>query len=217
MDAQSKIADTDSAEVEDIRARLRAAQAHVGRRRTSPLPGGEDQPGGGLIRAAVLAPLVLRPEGVTVLLTRRTDHLSVHAGQVSFPGGRIEPDEDALSTALRETEEEIGLARDHVEIIGRLDSTTVRARFDVTPYVGLVAPPFSLTPNVHEVAAIFEVPLAFVRDKSNFEVRARNAVAAAPATSGSGNTHFWAFEYGGHLVWGATASILVNLSEVLRG
>jgi 8-oxo-dGTP pyrophosphatase MutT (NUDIX family) len=163
-----------------------------------------------LTRAAVLVPLVERPEGLTVLLTRRTDHLQDHAGQISFPGGRVEPgDADALATALREAEEEVGLARALVTPIGRLDTYVTRTGFEVTPVVGLVAPPTALTPDPFEVAEVFEVPLGFVLDPANHEQHSRivNGI----------ERRYYVLSYEGRYIWGATAGMLINLYEVLRG
>ena len=107
---------------------------------------GMTPPSTALRPAAVLVPLVDRTEGMSVLLTQRTAHLSAHAGQISFPGGRIEPEDlDAVAAALRETEEEIGLPRDHVTLIGRLDTYVTGTGFEITPVVGIVAAPFALT------------------------------------------------------------------------
>ena len=115
------------------------------------------------VPAAVLIPLVNRPQGMTLLLTLRTAHLNDHAGQISFPGGRVDPeDRDPIATALRETEEEIGLSRKHIEIIGTLPDYLTGTGFRVTPVVALVEPPFELAAAVFEVAEIFEVPLAFM-------------------------------------------------------
>lgn len=164
-----------------------------------------------LTPAAVLVPLVLRPEGVTVLLTKRTAHLAAHAGQISFPGGRLEPsDPDAASGALRETEEEIGLSRDRIEIIGRLDTYVVRTGFEVTPVVGLVTPPFTTARDEFEVAEIFEVPLSFVLDPKNHQRQSR-------VDFGGAKREFWVFPYKDYFIWGATAGMLINLYEVLRG
>ena len=122
------------------------------------------------VRAAVLIPLVRRPDGLTILLTMRTDHLSSHAGQVSFPGGRSEPfDGSPVATALRETEEEVGLARQHVEVLGCLPDYLTGTGYQVTPVVGLVTPPFELRADPSEVAEIFEVPLAFLMDGLNHQ------------------------------------------------
>ncbi len=160
--------------------------------------------------AAVLVPLVDRAEGMSVLLTQRTAHLSAHAGQIAFPGGRLEPeDEDAIAAALRETEEEIGLSREQVSLIGRLDTYVTGTGFENSPIVGIVSPPFLLSPDPFEVADVFEVPLPFVLDPRNhcrtervFEERRRV---------------FFVLPYQGRNIWGATAGMLVNLAEVLAG
>jgi 8-oxo-dGTP pyrophosphatase MutT (NUDIX family) len=158
--------------------------------------------------AAVLVPLVDRPEGLTVLLTRRTTHLAHHAGQVSFPGGHIEPDDGGpMDTALRETEEEVGLDRRHVEVIGHLDTYVTRTGFVVTPVVGIVHPPFATTPDPHEVDEVFEVPLAFLMDPANHQ----KCSAEFEGTT----RHFYAMPYDRHFIWGATAGMLINLYEVL--
>ena len=145
-----------------------------------------------------------------VLLTRRTDHLQDHAGQISFPGGRVEPgDADALATALREAEEEVGLARALVTPIGRLDTYVTRTGFEVTPVVGLVAPPPALAPDPFEVAEVFEVPLAFILDPAS---RQRHSRLYARKTR-----YFYVFPWRDYYIWGATAGMLVNLAEVLAG
>ena len=158
--------------------------------------------------ASVLIPLLMHAHGIRVLLTRRTPHLSAHAGQVSFPGGRSEEhDMDAVATALRETEEEVGLPRSHVEVIGRLDLFNTGTGFAITPIVGLVSVPFPLKPDPSEVAETFEVPLDFILDPANRKrgQRERNGQMR----------HYFIYDYGGHEVWGATAAMLVNLSEIL--
>jgi 8-oxo-dGTP pyrophosphatase MutT (NUDIX family) len=160
--------------------------------------------------AAVLVPLVDRPEGMTVLLTQRAAHLSAHAGQIAFPGGRIEAgDRDASAAALRETEEEVGLPRDRVTLIGRLDTYVTGTGFEITPLVGVVRVPFPLTIDPLEVAEAFEVPLDFILDPANhrriertFEHRSRV---------------FFVLPFQGRNIWGATAGMLVNLAEVLAG
>ncbi len=161
------------------------------------------------IPAAVLVPLIERCEGYTVLLTQRTAELKAHAGQISFPGGRIEPtDADAVAGALRETEEEVGLAAAHIEIVGQLDPYLTITGFNVTPVVGVVTPPFDLRPDSVEVADIFEVPLAFFMDPANHQRHSKvldNGVTRA----------YYAIPYGERYVWGATAAMLMNLYEVL--
>jgi 8-oxo-dGTP pyrophosphatase MutT (NUDIX family) len=160
--------------------------------------------------AAVLVPLVDRPEGMSVLLTQRTAHLTAHAGQIAFPGGKVDPEDiDAVAAALRETEEEIGLARQHVTLIGRLDTYVTGTGFEITPVVGIVSTPFTLSIDPFEVADVFEVPLTFVVDPVNhrrterlFEERQRV---------------FFVLPYENRNIWGATAGMLVNLAEVLAG
>lgn len=159
--------------------------------------------------AAVLVPLVERPEGLTVLLTQRTDHLAHHPGQISFPGGRLEKEDggDAQIAALRETEEEIGLPRARVTLLGRLDQYVTGTGFGITPVVGVVEPPFELSPDPFEVAEIFEVPLDFLLDPENHKLHRRVVEGR--------HRPFWSMTWDQRVIWGATAGILVNLSEVL--
>jgi 8-oxo-dGTP pyrophosphatase MutT (NUDIX family) len=162
-----------------------------------------------VVPAAVLVPLVERPEGMTVLLTRRADHLNDHPGQISFPGGRIEArDDDDIDAALRETEEEIGLERAHVEVIGCLDTCLTGTGFRVVPVVGLVSPPFTLALDSSEVAEAFEVPLSFVLDARNHQRRS----AVRP---GGDRREFYVLPWPDNQIWGATARILVNLHDLL--
>ncbi len=166
------------------------------------------EPDRALIHAAVLVPIVEREAELTLLLTQRTDHLDDHAGQISFPGGRIETGDDGPEgAALRETEEETGLPRDRVRLIGRLDTYVTRTGFEVTPVVGLVTPPFDLAPDSFEVAEIFEVPLGFFLDPGNCERHSRFYEGK--------ERYFHAFPYGDYYIWGATAGMLVNLAEIL--
>ena len=158
----------------------------------------------GLVPASVLVPIVVHDTGPTMLLTERTAHLNDHAGQVSFPGGSAEPeDADEIETALRESEEEIGLARASVEVIGRLPDYPTVTGFNVVPIVALVRPPLALTLDAFEVAEAFEVPLAFLLDPANHE--RRTIILDGHAR------HFTAMPYGAHFVWGATAAMLRNL------
>ena len=169
--------------------------------------------------ASVLVPLVQRPEGLKVLLTRRTDHLRDHAGQVSFPGGGAEAhDADAAATALRETEEEIGLPRGAVDIIGRLPHYTTITRYRVTPVVALVQPPFTLHLDSFEVAEAFEVPLEFLMRPAHhrghaFELQGQQRQFLSMPWQGLDATGA-PREY---FIWGATAAMLRNLYGFLRG
>ncbi|WP_126285408.1 CoA pyrophosphatase [Burkholderia stagnalis] len=164
--------------------------------------------------AAVLVPLVARDTGLTVLLTQRADHLNDHAGQISFPGGRREPfDRDATATALREAKEEIGLAAERVEILGALPDFLTGTGFCVSPVVGLVHPPFTVQADTFEVAEIFEVPLAFLMNPANHEVRVfrwdggERRFFAMPYPRGDAHGHYF--------IWGATAGMLRNLYRFL--
>ena len=158
--------------------------------------------------AAVLVPIVSHASGLTVLFTQRTAHLKAHSGQVSFPGGRAEPgDASPEETALRESEEEIGLARDRVEVLVRLPEYFTRTGFRVTPVVGLVEPPLVLTPDPGEVASVFEVPLAFLLDARNHKRQTREYQGQTVG--------FYEMPYGDRYIWGATAGMIVNLVRVL--
>ena len=162
----------------------------------------------GPVAAAVLVPIVLRDSGPTVLFTHRAAHLKDHAGQISFPGGSAEAlDASPVATALRETEEEIGLARRHVETIGRLPDYPTITGFQVTPIVALVTPPFELALDEFEVAEVFEVSLAFLMDPSHHQRRTVQLV--------DGSRTFTAMPYGRHFIWGATAAMLRNLYHFL--
>jgi 8-oxo-dGTP pyrophosphatase MutT (NUDIX family) len=164
-----------------------------------------------LRRAAVLIPIVERPDGLTILLTQRTAHLNNHAGQVSFPGGSAEElDSSAIETALRETEEEIGLARRHIEIVGVLPDHITASSYLVTPVIGLVTPPFELIAESNEVAEIFEVPLAFLMDGMNHQRMSFDL------PDGAGRRSFYAMPWERFFIWGATAGMLRNLFHLLR-
>ncbi|MEO5866438.1 MAG: CoA pyrophosphatase [Sphingomonas sp.] len=167
-----------------------------------------DPPPAAQVRAAVLVAVTDRASP-GVILTRRTDHLSRHAGQVAFPGGRIDPGDDgAIAAALREAEEEIGLPREGVVIVGEADRYRTITGFEVTPVIGVVAPDLVFRPNVDEVADVFEVPLDFVLDSANH-------VEASVEFQGR-NRHYYEISWAGHRIWGATAAMIVNLSRRLR-
>ncbi len=162
-----------------------------------------------ITEAAVLVPLVEHADGMTVLLTRRTSHLKSHAGQVSFPGGKTEGyDDSAEDTALRETEEEIGLVRERIEVVGRLGRRTTGTGFQVTPVVGLVQPPFDLTPDPGEVETIFEVPLSFVLDPANHKTETRLIRGT--------EREFYVMPWNDFYIWGLTARLLVALKDTLN-
>jgi 8-oxo-dGTP pyrophosphatase MutT (NUDIX family) len=188
---------------------LEAAEVRAATRGDHDLNPGETPPSAALRPAAVLVPLIDRVDGMTVLLTRRTAHLSAHAGQIAFPGGRIEQaDADEVAAALRETEEEVGLPRELVSVIGRLDTYVTGTGFEITPIVGIVAPRYTLTIDPYEVAEAFEVPLAYILDRNNHNRTERES---------AGRTRvFFVLPYEGRNIWGATAGILVNLAEVLN-
>ncbi len=160
--------------------------------------------------AAVLVPIVNRPEGLTVLFTKRTDHLKNHPGQISFPGGHTEEeDESAEHAALRETEEEVGLPPSYIRVIGKLNDYVTRTGFRVTPVVGIVDAPYPTDPDEHEVAEVFEVPLSFLMDKENHKKCSRVFLGKT--------RYFWAMPYEDYYIWGATAGMLKNLHDFLIG
>jgi len=159
--------------------------------------------------AAVLVPLVLRRGQETLLFTKRTDNLQHHPGQISFPGGRVEDLDSSFSeTALRETEEEIGLDRRHVELIGALPDYLTGTGFRVTPVVGLVHPPFTLTLDAFEVAEAFEVPLSHFLDPANHQQHSMEFEGQV--------RHFHAMPYKDYYIWGATAGIIMSLYQLLQ-
>ncbi len=158
--------------------------------------------------AAVLAPIVRRPEGWTMLFTQRAEETPAHPGQVSFPGGRVHADDASpLETALRETEEEIGLSRRFIEPIGTWDRYNTGTGFTITPILGLVEPGFELTLDPREVAEVFETPLSFLMNPANHERR---------EGVWKGVTRFYyAMPHDGRLIWGATAGMIRALWERL--
>ena len=157
--------------------------------------------------AAVLAPIVARSEGLSVLLTLRAAHLRTHSGQVAFPGGKIDEGETARQTALREAQEEIGLEERYVEPLGWLDPYLTGTGYRVAPLVALIHPAFTLAINAHEVADVFEAPFAFLMDPANHRLEEREWRGA--------KRKFYAMPYGERYIWGATAGILHNLYERL--
>ena len=158
---------------------------------------------GFLKAAAVLVPIVARPDELTVLFTRRTAHLKAHSGQISFPGGRIEQgDASEQAAALRETEEEVGVPAASIEVLGRLADYHTRTGFRVTPVVGLVRVPFALRVDAHEVDEVFEVPLSFLLDPANHQRHSREFQGR--------QVQYYAIPYRDYYIWGATAGMLVN-------
>jgi 8-oxo-dGTP pyrophosphatase MutT (NUDIX family) len=182
------------------------------------IPGDTGHSGRELAAASVLVPLVQRADGLHVLLTQRTAHLREHAGQISFPGGRVEDtDADAVATALREAEEEVGLPRARVDVIGKLPMYTTVTNFAVTPVVALVRPPFTLVLDAFEVAEAFEVPLSFLMTPAHHQrhevelLGRRRRFLSMPwdgqGADGAPRRYF---------IWGATAAMLRNLYGFLN-
>jgi len=160
--------------------------------------------------AAVLVPVVTRPEGATVLLTRRADTLASHTGQIAFPGGRLDPGEDAVMAALREANEEVGLDPGAVEVLGLSEPYETVTGFRVTPVVGWLAQPPLLTPSPAEVAEVFETPWDFLMDAANHR---RDSYDLEPGV----RRWFWAMPWGERYIWGATAGILKGMHARLYG
>lgn len=159
--------------------------------------------------AAVLVPIVNRPDGLTVLLTLRSTGLPEHAGQISFPGGRVEAEDVSLAhAALREATEEVGLSAERVSILGELEPYETVTGYRVTPVVGWVEPPFDLKPDPVEVADVFEAPLAFLLNLENQQRHSR--------MFGETRIEFWAIPYGERYIWGATAAMILILDRTLR-
>lgn len=163
-----------------------------------------------LTPAAVLVGLVERDEGLSVILTRRSDTLRSHTGQVALPGGRSDPGETPWATALRETHEEIGLSPEFITLAGLSTPYRTGTGFHVTPVVGFVTPGFTLSPNPDEVADIFETPFGFLMDPANFEAREGRTPAGDVR-------RFYAITWEDRLIWGATAGMLRALYDRLYG
>lgn len=173
------------------------------------MPGddGRIAPVGERVEAAVLVPIVDRPEP-GLLLTLRNENMRKHAGQVAFPGGRMDPeDKDAIDAALREAHEEIGLAREHVDVIGTLEPYVTVTNYHVTPVLAVIPPDIPLSPHEAEVAAVFEVPLAFLRDPVNWSVR-------SVLWEGS-ERRYYELNWEDRRIWGATAAMIVNIGRRL--
>ncbi len=160
--------------------------------------------------AAVLVGLVERRDGLSVLLTRRSDNLRSHTGQVAFPGGRLDPGETVWEAALREAEEEVGLDRAHVNLAGLSTPYRTGTGFLVTPVVGFVPPDLPLSPNPDEVADVFETPFGFLMDPANYERRHYDMPDGQ-------RRHFYAMTWENQLIWGATAGMLRALYDRLYG
>lgn len=168
---------------------------------------GTARSGPALTPAAVLVPVIARREP-TLLLTRRTDTLRRHAGQVAFPGGRIDPeDADAVAAALREAHEEVALPPEKVEVIGTADPYETGTGYHITPVIGLVPPDLPLVPHEAEVAAVFEAPLAYLLDPANHQLREAEWQGRL--------RRYYAIDWETHEIWGATAGMIVNLSRRL--
>lgn len=160
--------------------------------------------------AAVLVPILRRPHGHTVLLTKRADHLRQHKGQISFPGGRRDQTDSSYAfAALREAQEEVGLPPEVVQVLGYLDDHPTLTGYRITPVVGYVDAAFAPTTDPGEVAEAFELPLGHVTGEDSFQRKL--------LSRGGFEVPFLEIQYGGHQIWGATAAILWNLREQMLG
>jgi len=158
--------------------------------------------------AAVLAPIVRRPTGLTMLLTQRANHMPTHGGQVAFPGGRIEAHDDGpIAAALRETMEEVGLAADFITPLGGFGAFRTGTRFRIVPVVGLVEPGFTLTPDPREVDVVFETPVSFLMDVANHELHAREWKGVM--------REYYAMPWNDRYIWGVTAGMIRALYQRL--
>ncbi|KPP81297.1 MAG: putative nudix hydrolase YeaB [Oceanicaulis sp. HLUCCA04] len=197
--------------VNSLVERLSRALDPVDGRPGEPLRGdgdlnGAPSPTGRALRpAAVLAPLVMRKTGLSVVFTRRADHLSAHAGQISFPGGRLNVGENPVDAALRESEEEIGLLRSQVRLIGQFDPYETVTGFQITPFVGLVDPAAGFRADPGEVAEIFETPFDFLMNPANHVLEERMFAGQL--------RRYYAMPHEGRYIWGATAGLLKALAD----
>ena len=161
--------------------------------------------------AAVLVPLYLEQGEWHVLLTQRTDLVEHHKGQVSFPGGRVDDDDDdRVQTALREAEEEIGLKPEHVAVLGQLDELLTVTQYRITPIVGVIPWPYPFVLSTVELSEVFGAPLRWLADPANLETQYRDPIAPGRPVP------VYYFRHEGHTIWGATARMLLNLLEVVR-
>jgi 8-oxo-dGTP pyrophosphatase MutT (NUDIX family) len=159
----------------------------------------------------VLVPLYLDGGTWHALFTQRTHLVETHKGQVSFPGGRVDPeDQDRIATALREAEEEIGLRREDVTVLGQLDELMTVTQYRITPIVGVFPWPYDFVLSPAELSAVFGVPLAWLADPTNLEIQYREPMAPGPKVP------VYYLHYGDYTIWGATARILINLLDVLK-
>lgn len=160
--------------------------------------------------AAVLIPLVNHADGMTVLFTKRAQHLKTHSGQVSFPGGKCEPtDSHAMDTAIRETVEEVGIDRSHIEVLGAMEDYETITGYVITPVVGVISPDYSLTLDEGEVDEAFELPLDFILNEENHELQSR--------VWNEQRRYYYVLMNDKHDVWGATAAMLVRFARLING
>lgn len=161
--------------------------------------------------AAVLVPLYRKAGEWQVLFTLRTQHVETHKGQVSFPGGRVDADDRSrVDTALREAEEEIGLRRADVTVLGQLDELLTVTQYHITPIVGVIPWPYEFVLSMRELSAVFGAPLAWLADPANLEIQEREPMVPGPKVP------VYYLHYNGYTIWGATARMLLNLIELLR-